>query len=804
MKRWLKLLAGGLLTVMIIAALVAFWWLRRPWPQVSGELTLAGLEAPVEVLRDELGVPQIYANSAADLFFAQGFVHAQDRMWQMEFNRRGGHGTLSAVLGPGTLRYDRASITLGLGAAAQREVDAMPAEARSLLEAYAAGVNAYLDSHRGRLALEFQLVGVDPEPWTAVDSVVLVKLMYWILAENASFEVSRARFLARVDEAAVAALLPPYSDGAPVIVPSEADGYSWLKDAELEGFKELAPVFGNPGPHQGSNSWAVTGERTTTGRPMLANDTHLDLFMPSAWYANGLHGDGFEVVGFSLIGAPGVVLGHNGTIAWGIADLVPDIQDYYLEELDDSDNPTRYRFGEEWRDLTIEKHTIRVKDAPDEEWVVHRTHHGAILNSIIGRLRDAPPMALQWSGERGTTVFQSLFDLARATDWPSFRQALSTWDGPHMSFIYADASGNIGFQAAGRVPIRNPNHPGSVPVPGWTGEYEWGPAIPYELMPHSANPPEGFVVAANHKAIDDDYPFPMGYEWADPYRALRITEVLAESDQTDLDDHGSLQNDTMHWPARELRPHLLELLEAEDEHERAALDALTNWNLRLDPGEIGAAVYQAWYWHFFRAVAGDELGDKLLEEYGEYYWVHGPAMRALIDQVDHPLFDDSTTSEIEGRDDIAQRAFRETVAWLREHYGDEPTDWRWGRMHPLTLTHRPLGMADIPILSGLANGGPVPAPGGDRFTVNAAWFSTEPESPFDAEAGAAQRILIDVGDWDSSLAINSTGQSEHLFHRHREDQLELWQQGKYHPLPFSRKAVEAASKNTLNLVPEGP
>jgi penicillin amidase len=334
-RRVLLWLAGALVVVVLVLFVTGALMIWRSWPQVSGTISAQQLQAPVEVIRDKWGVTHIYAQNAHDLFFAQGFVQAQDRMWQLEFSRRLGSGRLSEFLGPDTIGLDRFTRVVGLRRVAERDWERMNGEDRPALEAFAEGINAYLNENRSKLAIEFRMLGVAPEPWTPVDSLVVVKLMSWILSENASIQISRARIIAKSHDEVAKQLLPPYNERGPVIIPQDTNNYKQL----LESIKSVAKTLGTAGPTKGSNSWVVSGNRTTTGRPLLGNDTHLDLFLPSVWYASSLHGGGYDTVGYSLAGTPGITIGHNQRIAWGLTDLVADVQDFYLEKLDDDTDP---------------------------------------------------------------------------------------------------------------------------------------------------------------------------------------------------------------------------------------------------------------------------------------------------------------------------------------------------------------------------------------------------------------------------------------------------------------------------------
>ena len=788
----------GLVIVFVVLAVVGVWLVRRPWPQVDGTLAVAGLEAPVDVIRDGWGVPHIYAQNEHDLFFAQGYVHAQDRLWQMEFNRRIGNGTLSAALGESTVDADRFLRTVGLRRSAERDWALADDDMCAIIDAYAAGVNAYIETHRDRLPLEFTILGVDPAPWTPVDILAWGKVMSLNLGGNYEMELLRARIIAELGEGAARQLLPPYDDSAPVIIPPEALRYSWLDGARFDGLSALEAVLGDRGPTWGSNNWVVHGSRTATGLPLLADDTHLGLNMPSIWYENGLHGGRFNSVGFSFPGVPMVIIGHNDRIAWGVTNLGPDVQDLYIEKLDDLANPTQYEFEGEWHDLQVVPETIEVKDQEPVTLDVLVTHHGPIINDVIGDLGDAEPMALQWTTLKGSHLFQSVLLINLATNWEQFREALSYWDDPSQNFVYADVDGNIGYQSPGKIPMRVAGHQGLVPVPGWTGVYEWRGFIPFDELPSVFNPPSGFIATANNKVVTDDYPYHLAYEWAAPYRAQRITDLLDADDKVTSEDLRDIQAQTYSLPAETLRPYLL-AIEPEDDLQARALAQLQGWDLYNEADRAGASVYQVWYWFLLRNTLADELGDDLMEAYGDYSAIHVPMMVGLMAQADSPWFDDVTTPQVETRNDIVRRSLSDAVVWLSERYGDAPERWEWGRLHSMTFVHQPLGQSGIGLLESLFNTKAISARG-DNFTVDAASFSFN--ETFAVVHGVSQRYIADMSDLDRSQTVHTTGQSGQLFHPHREDFIPLWQAVDYHSMPFSKEAVEANAASTLTLVPK--
>ncbi len=800
-RKVVRVIALTLLTLVSLAVIYGVWFIRRPWPETSGALSAAGLRAPVEILRDRWGTPHIYAENTHDLFFSQGYAQAQDRLWQMEFTRQTANGALSSILGADTLPIDRTLRTLGLRRTAERDWGNIKGEQREAMQAFCDGINAYMEGHRGRLALEFKLLGVNPKPWKPEDILATVGLISWILSENAGFELSRAHFIAQAGDAAAKQLLPPYNEGSPFIIPAEADGYSMLRSMPNENSPLMNALLGTPGPSVGSNSWVVRGNRTASGAPLLANDTHLDLFMPSSWYATGLHSGDWDVVGYSFVGAPGIVIGHNRHIAWGLTDLSGDVQDFYMEKLDNPEHPQRYQFHDKWLDLKKVTETIEVKGQSPVTLEVQSTHHGPLISNLGGRFKFPQPLALAWTGDKCETAVGATIAMDRAGNWDDFRAALDLWDGPDLNFVYADQEGNIGYHAAGRMPVRSANHSGATPVPGWTGEYEWKGYIPPAELPSELNPSTGIIVAANQKAVSDHYPYRLGYEFADPLRAIRIQQLLAAGDHLVIDDMKRIQGDVYELPAKDLVPYLAVVKPAND-MESKALRQIQSWNLNCSVDDAAPAIFETWYRFLVEDTIGDELGPKLTGEYMEYYWVHMPVMLDLMKQPNNKLFDDIRTPQIETRDDIVRRSFSDAVNWLSRRYGPAPENWKWGKMHSLTFRHRPLGLAQVPVLSRLFSYGPMPDPGCDRFTVNSAWFTTDDhEQPFNAVAGASQRIIMDLSSWDSTVAVNSTGASEHLFHPHRDDELSLWKNMQYHPMLFTRKAVESQLAGKLALVP---
>ena len=800
--------AIGMIPPMVAAALpgVGPMLARRRWPKTEGTLRVAGLRADVEVIRDRFGVPHIYARDEHDLFFAQGYVHAQDRLWQMELSQRIGLGRLAAAVGPGALAIDRFVRTLGIPRIAERTWAAMDGDARAIVLAYTEGVNARIAGGEP-LPFEFSILGVRPTRWEPPATLALGAVLALSLSGNYRIELLRAAIAAEAGEELASLLLPPHAPESPIIAEAPRAVRGIENVAAMDGLDGVDRWLGDPNIVSGSNNWVVHGSKTESGKPLLANDVHIGLQLPSTWYENGLHGGRFECVGFSLPGAPLVVLGHNGTIAWGMSNLGPDTQDFYIEKLDDRAAPKRYEYKGTWHDLDVTRETIDVRGAAPFELEIVSTRHGPIMNKVMSRnLADSEPMALKWAlGESGPLV-RALVSVNLARNWTEFRAAMKMWEAPGQNFVYADVDGNIGYQATGKIPIRAPGHRGIEPVPGWTGENEWTGFIPFDELPSAFNPPAGFVATANNKITSDDYPYTIAHHWFPGYRAKRITDLLTASDRHTVDGMRRIQGDTYSLPAEALRPHLLAIA-PENDGETRALALVAAWDLLYEADRVGATIFQAWYARLLRNILSQKLGSKLVErylasEYERHGSLHMPLVIALLADPDPAWFSPASPpgSANEARRAVIRRSFVEALEWLRKDFGPDPDAWTWGRAHTITLVHTPLGRG--PKIARRVFNSKTIAARGDNYTVDGASFIWS--KPFSVVHGTAQRMVIDLGDLSRSVGVHTPGQSEHLYHPHREDMMAMCQAMEYHPLLFTRDAVEAHRASTLTLKPPPP
>jgi penicillin amidase len=785
--RWLHI-PLWLLVALLVLLLGALVYLRSSLPRVRGTVTLPGLSAPVEVVRDRHAVPHIYAESSEDALFALGFVHAQDRLFQMDFQRRVGAGRLSEVLGEATLETDRFLRTLGVYRVAERTLPNLSAETQGALEAYSMGVNAFLEGRRGALPPEFLILGYEPEPWTSADSLVWLKMMAWDLGGNWDDELLRARLLKVLPPERVAELWPPYPGDAPVALPEFSALYEGLPlDALWAGSPKPLP------PGAGSNSWALAGEGSVTGAPLLANDPHLGLQTPALWYLAHLSAPGLEVTGATLPGLPLVVLGRTDRFAWGFTNAAPDTQDLFIEQLGPGE---RYRTPDGWEYLRVREEIVRVKGQPDVPLTVRETRHGPLISDVSAAAAEVAgdegaqyALAFAWTSLRDDDLsMQAGLELNQAQNWDDFTEALRNFHAPQQNIVYADTGGNIGLYAPAKVPIRTAGD-GLVPVPGWTGTYDWTGFVPFDELPHVFNPPSGQIVTANHKLVPDSYPYLLTHDWSEPYRAERISALLGAQDRHSLGSFRDLQADQLSGMANDFLPFLLSV-QVEDAEARALQDQLSGWDGTMVAAAPEPLIFSAWYRAFTQLVLEDELG-ALFED----YWGFRPLFFYNVIRGQRHWCDNVETLERESCELLAATALGQASQTLRERYGDDPERWRWGEPHYADHDHIVFGETPLARLFNLR----VPN-GGDPFTVNAARYAIEGDGAAQT-TGPGFRALYDLADLRRSRFIQPTGQSGNPLSRHYRDFLGRWAEIEYLPMVTAREQVEEGALGTLTLTP---
>lgn len=809
--------AAGFFALALVIALsgLTVVAVRRPWPQTEGTIGAPGLQGAVEIYRDQWGVPQIYASSAHDLFFAQGYVHAQDRFWQMDVWRHTGQARLSEMFGQATLETDQFLRTLGWARLAEQELALLNEDARAILEAYAEGVNAYLAAHPDALGLEYSLLGLNNkdytvEPWTPVNTLTWAKAMAWDLGGNRTAEIENARIVREVGEAMWRDFRTPYPADAPVIVPTPAIGALPL-DGLARRMAQVDAILGGGMRGLGSNNWVIGGERTTTGMPILANDPHLSIQMPSIWYEVGLHcapkgaNCPFEVSGFSFAGTPGVIIGHNDRIAWGMTNVGPDVQDLFIEKINPA-NPDQYEVNGQWVDMQTVSEVIRVAGGEDVPITVRYTRHGPVISDVVESYReldattalDLPEqyaIAFRWTALEPSMIFQAIWKLNRAANFDEFREALREFDVPSQNLVYADVDGNIGYQMPGRIPVRAGGN-GQFPAPGWTDEYEWTGYIPFEELAYSFNPPQGYLATANNAVVGPEYPYLISLDWDRGYRAQRIVEMIEAQDKISIEYIQAMQGDNKSLIAPVVLPYLFALGPADAANLQAALASLRGWDYQAHMDSQPAAIFHAFWAALVKDLFYDQLSEELWPGGGDDQWL---AVSNLLTQPENAWWDDARTADrFETRDDILRLALTDAVADLEARLGGDQSKWAWGALHTSTFRNQTFGQSGIGIIEALFNRGPLPTSGGEAI-VNATGWSVE--EPYATRSLPSMRMIVDLGDLTNSLAMHTTGQSGHAYHPHYADMIEPWRKIQYHPMLWDRNSVEQAAVERLTLSP---
>ena len=762
--KWLRRIALVLVLLCAVVAGAAGWYVQRALPQTEGELRLPGLRGEVRIERDAQGIPTIRAGSVDDAAFGLGFVHAQDRLWQLETHRRIGAGRLAEAFGPPALETDKFLRALGVRrAAAAQWAQASPA-VKSGIEAYTAGVNAYLTQAMKARPPEFIVLGIQPEPWTPVDSVAWAIMMAWDLGGNWTTELNRMRLALKMPVARIDELIPPYPGDKPLISTDYAALYRELKVDPKLGTQALlaAPESGLDGI--GSNNWVVAGSHTTTGKPLLANDPHLKLSAPALWYFARLEAPGLKVAGATLPALPIVVLGQNEHIAWGFTNTGPDVQDLYLERIDPAD-AGRYQTPDGSAAFESFAETIKVKGGADVEFVARATRHGPVISDagvaagVLGPAgKPSYAIAIRWTAldpDPGTLEAGLLFN--RATSVEEFVAASAKYVAPMQNMVVADRAGRIGVVSAGRVPLRKPDNDlrGQVPSPGWEARYDWSGYLEPTWTPRELDPPRGWIATANQRIHPVDYPHYLTNEWALPYRMQRIEQLLNARPLHDIASLRAIQADELSLATVRLLPFIRK---ARSGHPlaAAAMQQLEGFDGTMAARQAAPLIFQAWARQLAQGLFADELGTELWERGTRVY---REALEGALERNDAWWCDDKSTPAAETCQQQIDAAFTRALGELEAAQGPDVGAWQWGRQHQARSEHRPFSR-----VKALAKWFELRAPvGGDTYTVNVARVSLKPDATtgelYLDEHGPSLRAIYDLGDPAQSRFMHSTGQS---------------------------------------------
>lgn len=847
-----KMMIFGLVIGLIV---VVIWvglsqWnkaVQSSFPQIEGELNLAGLQTKARVVRDEMGIPHIYADNLHDLFFAQGYVHAQDRFWQMDFWRHIGMGRLSEMFGESQADTDKFLLTLEWEELAYEELDQLQPESIAILQAYSEGVNAYLGGKSGtEVSIEYLVLKVlNPDyeiaPWQPTHTLTWAKAMAWDLRGNMEEEIERAILLNTLNLDQVNQLYPPYPGDHPQvaadfkleIAPQASSGLGDLasisKQIEVQTLltqitqnkNGMDQVLGEFSKSVGSNNWVIDGTLSETGKPLLANDPHLSIQMPSIWYQLSLHCQPrsdecpYEVAGFSFAGVPGVVIGHNDRIAWAFTNTGPDVMDLFVEKINPS-NPNQYEYKGEWVDMEIVEEEFDFGNAKPESFVIRKTIHGPIISDVFGPLKDdVEPtqtpfseqagielpenyaIALKWTALEPGSVFEAIWGFNKAQNWDEFRIAASKFVVPAQNLLYADVEGNIGYQMPGNIPVRR-NGDGRLPVPGWTGEYDWSGYIPFEQLPNVFNPESGYIITANNQVITESYPYLITSDWDYGYRAQRIEDMLlSKQSGFKIEDFRSMQSDDINLNSYAVIE-ALENVELTADLAKIRDEILLKWDHRENKS-AGAALYEAYWWELVKLTFEDEdIPEDMLPSGGSRT---NEIFRILINDPKSLWWDDKrTTEKVEMMEDIMAQAFLNATQCeiCIEKFGKDIQNWDWSELHTATFKNATLGESGIGFIEAIFNRGPFPTTGGESIVNATGWDIYE---SFEVNWLPSMRMIIDLSNLERSITVHTTGQSGHADHLHYDDMIPLWADLEYYPMYWLDESIKTNSEGELILNP---
>ncbi len=794
----LKWSAAILLAVVFITVLAVYVYLKSTLPDYDGHQIVKGLQNEVEIIRDSFGMPHIYAQSDQDAYFALGFCQAQDRLFQMDLARRAGQGRLSEILGTSLIKVDKLFRTLNAALPTKDWEKKMAPESLNALEAFSAGVNHFLETNESPLPIEFTILGYTPDSWTSYDSMAVMLYMGW--SQNYAFktELLHAAIIRKVGEDMARELFIDYPSGFPAIIPENEDPIATIDPEYLETLQLASEIIGfnNGGA---SNGWVVSSKKSKTGKPLFANDPHLDLSMPSIWYEAHIATPSMNISGALVAGMPFVIGGANEHIAWGVTNSHYDDADFYIEKIH-PDNPNQYQYQDKWEQMEIKKDIINVKNADKIDFQVRLTRHGPIIDSLNKHEKQKGfALAMRWAQTDFPNVLKGFWLVNHAKNIEDIEHAAG-YAKSGQNWIYADDKGNIGFYFLGGIPKRK-NSTGELPIPGWDGEYEWEGYVPDREQPHLRNPKKGYIVNANNKVEPEGYPYVITTYYAVPDRFVRIQEMLEEKEHLDSEDFEEMLTDKLMVMARDWTPLIIKVLKDVQlsDLETAALSSLKKWDYTATHTQTAPAVFNVFMNYIAENTFKKRLGTDLYEHYvtGDKN-IPFNVLREFIQKGESSWFDDPDTPDKEGLNHILVKSFKDSTAFLQETLGNDIKNWTWGKIHTMTIYH-PFGKK-LPVVGKYFNIGPYPVDG-SIFTVNPTYFKLTKSYKVKG-GGASFRHIIDFSDMKNSKRILPGGVSGNVMSPHYDDQFDLWLAGKYRPFVLDRTEVMKDKRYRLVMHPD--
>ncbi len=802
MSRGWRVLANSVVFFLLLAFILLVFlyrFLTESLTPMDGALHFSAVDKPVHVYRDSVGVPHIFAESEADLFRAAGYVIAQDRLWQMDFFRRLACGKLSEVLGSKAVELDKFARVIGFARIA-RDIEAkLSPQSSAVLQAYADGINAFIAQNGSTLPIEFALLGYEPEPWQVSDSIAFTRFMAWKLSFSWYVDLTLHELVRKFGAKKAAEVFPDFPGTGPFIL-SQDDSLLPSISTFVQAGMGMLDLLGSRGGRLGSNSWVVSGDRTSSGKPLLANDPHLELMTPSLWYEMHLSGGEIDAAGVSLPGVPGVVIGHNQRIAWGLTNGMVDDVDFYLERIS-PDSLARYWDGREWQDFKVVEEEIEVKDGPTVLLQVKSTGNGPVVSDLHPVVGDSGRVvSMRWVGQTPSDELSANLGIMQAQNWQDFVTALRDFKVPAQNFLFASDAGDIGYHLAGSVPVRH-KATGILPHAGWKRQGRWLSEVPFDRLPNALNPKNGYLATANNKIVDDHYPYYISNLWEPPSRAERIHRLLGAGESFSVQDFKEMQLNVQSALAQEIMQviHQTAAHKLDDPASRdwvSLFKLMREWDGTESPESVAPAIFHAFFVAATENTLKDEMGEELFNIYIRTGNVPFRVMVTLLSGSDSVWFDDISTAAVESKEDIVLRSLTDAGNILQKLVGDNISDWRWGKVHTLTMKH-PLGRHES--LAFLLNLGPYSV-GGSTGTINSAEYRLA--HPFDVVVGPSTRQIFDLSQPERSLSIITSGQSGQRMSEHYSDQTDDWLSGNYHTVHTNRELLAETAANHLTLVPQ--
>jgi penicillin G amidase len=817
MRKWKKILIGlsfTFLITFIIAGWIFYNMLSSSLPQYAGEISSSKITSNIEVYRDSFAVPYIIAESDEDVAFALGYLHAQERLFTMDLIRRAGEGRLSEILGERVIPFDKMFRTVGIKRNISKNLYRYDPTVMKVLQAYSNGVNEFLKERKGNYAIEFDVLGYEPEQWKPIHSLIVIKMMAWELNISWWTDLSFAELIQKLGKEKVLEILPDYPQNAPTIITGSFNYQPAINSTLAETDKAFRQLMGWTGTHIGSNNWVVNANKSVSGKPIIANDPHLAFSAPGKWYAAVIKSPSWNAAGVTLPGVPGIVIGKGENISWVLTNVMNDDADFYVEKLDSS--RTKYFIDGQWQNLIILKDTIKVKDGIDQIITIKETHRGPIISDIhpyrfIYNKEDfkIPSISMHWSGNEFSDEMLAFYKINKAKNWNEFRDGVKYFGIPGQNFVYGDTQGNIGYIMGARIPLRNSNNPTLV-FDGTTLDNDWKGFVPTEEIPVLLNPAENFVASANNKTLKD-FKYHISNLWEPSSRIDRIRELLTSKQKHSVNDFKNYQMDQVSLYAKTITPYILKSFEeiiVKDKNLNISLDLLRKWDFEMNKYSQTPAIYSVFLKFLLKNIYYDEMGDDLYNRFVFLANVPYRSLLQILEKSESIWYDNVKTPKRETREEIIRKSLADALTYLEEKFGKDLTNWQWGSLHKVTFKHAFSG--NFSLLDNYINIGPNEI-GGDGTTIfNTEYpfaesieeFSMFRHSEFDNVLGPSMRFIYDFAKPDEFYLILTTGQSGNVMSAHYKDQNPLWLKGKYMKIKTDEVSMRRNSKNILKFIRE--